>query len=57
MGAYLLKDPALVEKNREATSSSIFPRLQERLKQTAGTLSGGESSRCWPSAALAHGQS
>jgi branched-chain amino acid transport system ATP-binding protein len=41
MGAYLLKDHALVEKNRDYVSS-IFPRLQERLKQTAGTLSGGE---------------
>jgi len=41
MGAYLLKDPMCVEKNR-AYVFSIFPRLQERLKQTAGTLSGGE---------------
>ncbi|HWZ95815.1 MAG TPA: ABC transporter ATP-binding protein [Opitutaceae bacterium] len=41
MGAYLLKDHALVEKNRDYVFS-IFPRLQERLKQTAGTLSGGE---------------
>jgi len=41
MGAYLLKDHALVEKNRDHVFS-IFPRLQERLKQTAGTLSGGE---------------
>jgi branched-chain amino acid transport system ATP-binding protein len=41
MGAYLLKDHAQVEKNRDYVFS-IFPRLQERLKQTAGTLSGGE---------------
>jgi branched-chain amino acid transport system ATP-binding protein len=41
MGAYLLKDPSLVEKNRDYVFS-IFPRLQERLKQSAGTLSGGE---------------
>jgi branched-chain amino acid transport system ATP-binding protein len=41
MGAYLLKDHALVAKNRDYVFS-IFPRLQERLKQTAGTLSGGE---------------
>jgi branched-chain amino acid transport system ATP-binding protein len=41
MGAYLLSDHARVEKNR-AYVFSIFPRLQERLKQTAGTLSGGE---------------
>jgi branched-chain amino acid transport system ATP-binding protein len=41
MGAYLLKDHALVGKNRDYVFS-IFPRLRERLKQTAGTLSGGE---------------
>jgi branched-chain amino acid transport system ATP-binding protein len=41
MGAYLLQDHAHVEKNRDYVFS-IFPRLQERLKQTAGTLSGGE---------------
>ncbi len=41
MGAYLLKDEARIEKNL-AYVFSIFPRLQERLKQTAGTLSGGE---------------
>jgi branched-chain amino acid transport system ATP-binding protein len=41
MGAYLLKDHPLIEKNREYVFS-IFPRLQERLKQSAGTLSGGE---------------
>ncbi|HTB80253.1 MAG TPA: ABC transporter ATP-binding protein [Opitutaceae bacterium] len=41
MGAYLQNDPALNAKNREHVFS-IFPRLQERLKQSAGTLSGGE---------------
>jgi branched-chain amino acid transport system ATP-binding protein len=41
MGAYLLKHHAHVKKNRDYVFS-IFPRLQERLKQTAGTLSGGE---------------
>ena len=41
MGAYLLNDSHLVEKNREYVFS-IFPRLKERLKQMAGTLSGGE---------------
>jgi len=41
MGAYLLKDQARIGKNRDYVFS-IFPRLQERLKQTAGTLSGGE---------------
>jgi branched-chain amino acid transport system ATP-binding protein len=41
MGAYLQNDAALNARNREYVFS-IFPRLQERLKQTAGTLSGGE---------------
>ena len=41
MGAYLLRDHALITKNRDYVFS-IFPRLSERLKQTAGTLSGGE---------------
>jgi branched-chain amino acid transport system ATP-binding protein len=41
MGAYLQKDKAAIAKNREYVFS-IFPRLKERLRQTAGTLSGGE---------------
>lgn len=41
MGAYLQNDAALNAKNRDYVFS-IFPRLQERLHQTAGTLSGGE---------------
>ena len=41
MGAYLQHDAALNAKNREYVFS-IFPRLKERLHQTAGTLSGGE---------------
>ena len=41
MGAYLLTDPDAVEKNR-AYVFQVFPRLKERLKQMAGTLSGGE---------------
>ncbi len=41
MGAYLQTDATLNAKNR-AYVFSIFPRLQERLQQTAGTLSGGE---------------
>ncbi len=41
MGAYLQDDAALNAKNRDYVFS-IFPRLKERLKQTAGTLSGGE---------------
>ena len=41
MGAYLQDDTALNAKNRDYVFS-IFPRLKERLRQTAGTLSGGE---------------
>ena len=41
MGAYLQRDRALIAKNRDYVFT-IFPRLKERLKQTAGTLSGGE---------------
>lgn len=41
MGAYLQNDDALNARNR-AYVFSIFPRLNERLRQTAGTLSGGE---------------
>jgi len=41
MGAYLLKDKARVARNRDYVFG-IFPRLQERLAQDAGTLSGGE---------------
>jgi len=41
MGAYLQTDAALNAKNRDYVFS-IFPRLKERLKQSAGTLSGGE---------------
>ncbi len=41
MGAYLIKDKA---KQKEMLDKiyTIFPRVQERLKQTAETLSGGE---------------
>jgi branched-chain amino acid transport system ATP-binding protein len=41
MGAYALSDKDQVAKNLEMVFSS-FPRLKERLKQVAGTLSGGE---------------
>ena len=41
MGAYLQTDAALNARNRDYVFS-IFPRLNERLHQTAGTLSGGE---------------
>ncbi len=41
MGAYLQKDEALIAKNRDYVFS-VFPRLKERIRQMAGTLSGGE---------------
>src|ERR1019366_4365398 len=41
MGAYLQSDEALIERNREYVFS-VFPRLKERIRQMAGTLSGGE---------------
>jgi branched-chain amino acid transport system ATP-binding protein len=41
MGAYLQRDREKIARNREYVFS-IFPRLQERLTQDAGTLSGGE---------------
>lgn len=41
MGAFLLSDAALIANNRDYVFS-VFPRLKERLKQMAGTLSGGE---------------
>jgi branched-chain amino acid transport system ATP-binding protein len=41
MGAYLKTDKASNGRNRDYVFG-IFPRLKERLRQTAGTLSGGE---------------
>ena len=41
MGAYILKDKVLYKKKLEFMFE-IFPRLKERRKQRAGTLSGGE---------------
>ncbi len=41
MGAYSRKDKAKIAENLEFVYSS-FPRLKERSKQLAGTLSGGE---------------
>lgn len=41
MGAYLRRDKAGIEKDLQHVFH-IFPRLKERLKQMAGTLSGGE---------------
>jgi len=41
MGSYLRRDKAAIAGNRDYVFG-IFPRLKERLRQTAGTLSGGE---------------
>jgi len=41
MGAYLSSDKELFAKNYQ-TMIELFPRLKEREKQLAGTLSGGE---------------
>ena len=41
MGAYILKDQKKVSENLEKVYGH-FPRLKERYKQLAGTLSGGE---------------
>jgi branched-chain amino acid transport system ATP-binding protein len=41
LGAYLRRDPHAVERSLEEVFV-LFPRLKERLKQNAGTLSGGE---------------
>lgn len=41
LGAYLRKDKAGIEKDIEHVFA-LFPRLEERIKQAAGTLSGGE---------------
>jgi len=41
LGAYLNKDVDNITRTRDHVFA-IFPRLKERIKQTAGTLSGGE---------------
>jgi branched-chain amino acid transport system ATP-binding protein len=41
MGAYLTKNKALIASRLDAVYT-MFPRLKEREKQAAGTLSGGE---------------
>ncbi|MFN8520824.1 MAG: ABC transporter ATP-binding protein [Chloroflexota bacterium] len=41
MGAYTVKDKATIEEGI-ARGYTMFPRLKERSKQIAGTLSGGE---------------
>jgi branched-chain amino acid transport system ATP-binding protein len=41
MGAYLTKDKAAIKRDLER-GFTLFPRLKERIRQRAGTLSGGE---------------
>ena len=41
MGAYLVRDKKIVRRELEFIFAT-FPRLQERIQQVAGTLSGGE---------------
>ena len=41
LGAYLRKDLKDIDEDKEKVFS-LFPRVKERLKQLAGTLSGGE---------------
>ena len=42
MGAFLRKDKTAVQKDLEELIFRHFPRLKERTRQPAGTLSGGE---------------
>jgi branched-chain amino acid transport system ATP-binding protein len=42
VGAYLRKDKNEIQKDLESVVFRHFPRLKERTKQAAGTLSGGE---------------
>jgi branched-chain amino acid transport system ATP-binding protein len=41
LGAYVIRDPKRVRENMEFVYQ-LFPRLRERRRQSAGTLSGGE---------------
>lgn len=41
MGAFAISDPKTIEANLQRVFN-LFPRLKERQKQVAGTLSGGE---------------
>jgi branched-chain amino acid transport system ATP-binding protein len=45
MGAYTRKDSAEIKRDMDRVFE-LFPRLKERLHQTAGTLSGGEQQMC-----------
>src|SRR6202171_3010824 len=45
MGAYTRKNAANIKRDMDRVFE-LFPRLKERLHQTAGTLSGGEQQMC-----------
>lgn len=45
LGAYAMKDKREIAENLDWVMS-LFPRLRERSKQLAGTLSGGEQQMC-----------
>lgn len=45
LGAYAMNDPEL-QKETLAFVYELFPRLEERKKQLAGTMSGGERKMC-----------
>lgn len=51
MGAYTQKNKAFIEEDLEKVFK-LFPRVKERLKQIAGTLSGGEQQMVAMSRAL-----
>lgn len=51
MGAYHRKDKAEIKKDLEMCFE-LFPRLKERIKQTSGTMSGGEQQMLAMSRAL-----
>jgi len=51
LGAYLVRDQAEFTRRRERVFK-LFPRLQERLHQVAGSLSGGEQQMLAVSRAL-----
>ena len=54
MGAYTRKDKQEINNSLEMVYER-FPRLKERTRQLAGTLSGGEQQRVAVARALAHG--
>jgi branched-chain amino acid transport system ATP-binding protein len=54
LGAYSVQDKALQEE-RTATVFELFPILQERQKQLAGTMSGGQQQMLAIGMALMHG--